>query len=403
MAGLARSMCFCVGGERACIAARTRSDGAMSDQIHGSVHPGFEPVRAAFAANFAADQELGAAFAVYRDGELVVDLWGGHADRKRERAWTRDTLVPVFSTTKPIAALVLSRLVDQGALDFEWPLALVWPEFAAHGKDRVTLAEALSHQSGAPGFVEPIDPDLWLDSTALAAALADLAPLWTPGTASGYHPLTYGYLAAEPARRADPAGRSLGQQLAQDICAPAQIDFHIGLADIHHDRVAEMQRPTTLPNLGDITPIKRAAFLTKWSSPTRGGADWKRAEIPSANGHGTARSVAKLYGVFANGGVLDGRPLMAPETFAAATRLRRAGPDLVLPFDLAWAAGILKNSRGFYGPNPNAFGHSGWGGSMGLADPDRRLSAAYVMNRQSNALMGDPRAMALIAALYACL
>ena len=191
-------------------------------------------------------------------------------------------------------------------------------------------------------------------------------------------------------------------RLAQDICAPAGIDFHIGLADNHHNRVAEMQRPTALPDLGEITPIKRAAFLTKWSSPTRGGADWKRAEIPSANGHGTARAVAGLYSVFAHAGALFGAPLMAGDTFAAATRERRSGPDLVLPFDLAWAAGVLKNSRGFYGPNPNALGHSGWGGSMGMADPDRRLSAAYVMNRQSNALMGDPRAMALIEALYRC-
>jgi CubicO group peptidase (beta-lactamase class C family) len=375
----------------------------MSDvTVHGTVRAGFEPVRDAFAANFAKGLELGAAFAAYQDNELIVDLWGGYAERTCDRPWTRDTIVPVMSTTKPIAALVAARLVDQGRLDYEQPLSAVWPEFAAYGKERVTLGEALSHQAGVPGFVDPIDPQLWLDSQGIAAALAGLAPLWPPGAVSGYHPISYGVLVGEPARRADPAGRSLGRQLAEDICGPAQIDFHIGLDEVNHDRVADMRRPQAMADLGGVTPIKHAAFLARWSSPARTSPAWRRSELPAANGHGSARAVAALYGVFAHEGELFGRTLMNRDVFQAATRLRRAGHDLVLPFDLAWAAGVLRNSLGLYGPNPRSFGHSGWGGSMGLADPDRRLSAAYVMNRQSNMLMGDPRPGALIHALYDC-
>jgi CubicO group peptidase (beta-lactamase class C family) len=316
--------------------------------------------------------------------------------------WTEHTLVPVYSTTKPIATLILARLIDAGTLFFDAPVAHVWPEFSAHGKDRVTVAQALSHQAGVPGFVDPIDPGLWLDPQALGEALAALKPLWLPGTAHGYHPLTFGYIAGELARRADAKGRSLGTQLREDIAEPNQIDFHIGLADAHHGRCAEIARPKELPDLGTMNEATRAAFGTPWSAPNRGGPEWRRVEIPSANGHGTALSTAKLYGIFANGGQLNGTEILSPAALAAMLKPRIRGADLVLPFDLAWSSGILANSNAFYGPNPNSFGHSGWGGSCAFADPDRNLSAAYVMNKQSNALMGDARSLALIAALYRC-
>lgn len=369
--------------------------------LQGYVAPGFEPVAEAFAEGLAG--ELGAGFAATIEGETVVALWGGFADRAQTTPWAPDTLVPVYSTTKPIAAITLARLIDTAGLSFEAPVASLWPAFAAQGKGAVTIAQALSHQAGVPGFVEPIDPALWLDPPALAEQLAALAPLWPPGTQSGYHPLTYGYLAGEIARRADPAGRTLGAQLRAEITGPAGVDFWIGLPDAHHARCAEIARPRDLPQLGPITPEKRAAFLTKWAAPDRGGPDWRRAEIPSANGHGTALSVAQLYAILANDGRLGARAILSKAALAALVAVRCQGPDRVLPFDLTWAAGVLINSNGFYGPNPAALGHSGWGGSCGLADADRRLSAAYVMNRQSNALMGDPRAMRLIAALYGCL
>jgi CubicO group peptidase (beta-lactamase class C family) len=367
----------------------------------GAVAPGFEAVAEAFAQNFEDGAELGAGFAATLEGETIVDLCGGYADRKKERLWDADTLTPVYSTTKGIAALVIARLVDAGALDYEQPVADVWPEFAANGKDAITLAQMLSHQAGLCGFKEPIDPALWLDPPALAAALAPLEPLWEPGTRSGYHPLTWGYLAGEVVRRA--TGKSLGQHLADDFCEPHGIDFWIGLPDDEHERCAEIQKPKDAPQLGDITELKRIAFLTKWSAPDRGGALWRRIEIPSANGHGTALAVAQLYGVYANSGVLNGETVIGRDAFRALTKVRIDNDDLVLPYRVQFAAGPMHNGPGLYGPNPETLAHSGWGGSMGLGDPGHRLSAAYVMNKQAHHLQGDPRARRLIAALYECL
>jgi CubicO group peptidase (beta-lactamase class C family) len=193
------------------------------------VAKGFEPVLAAFETNFAEGLELGAGFCAVVEGEVVVDLVGGYADRAKTKAWTSETLVPIYSTTKPIAAMVLARLQDQGKLSFDDPIGWLWPEFTAHGKD-VTIAQALSHQAGVPGFVDPIDPALWLNPPALAAALAQLEPMWPPGTANGYHPLTYGYIAGELALRAQ--GTTLGTQLRGEICAPLGLDFWIGLISI---------------------------------------------------------------------------------------------------------------------------------------------------------------------------
>ena len=364
------------------------------------VAPGFEPVLLAFEANFAQDLELGAGFCALVEGEIVVDLVGGFADRAKTIPWTDQTLVPVYSTTKPVAAMVLARLQDQGKLSFDDPIGWLWPEFTANGKN-VSIAQALSHQAGVPGFVDPIDPALWLNSPALAAAVAKLVPMWKPGTASGYHPLTYGYIAGELAMRAQ--GTTLGKQLRDDICGPLNIDFWIGLPDEHHGRCAEMSRPKAMPMLEPITEESRVAFLTKWSSPDRGGAEWRRAEIPSANGHGTSRAVATLYGVFANNGKIGETQVISSQTMVDFTKARIKGVDLVLPFEIEWAAGVMRNSNLIYGDNPATLCHSGWGGSGGFGDPDRRVSGAYVMNKQTPALMGDERAKRLWSALYACL
>ncbi len=369
--------------------------------ITGFTAHGFEPVREAFEANFAEDKELGAGFAVYLDGALVVDLCGGFADRRKEQAWTDTTIVPVYSTTKPIAALVLASIIDALPAGYETPVADLWPEFGANGKDQVTLAQMISHQAGLPGFTEPIDPALWLDPPACAAALAPLAPLWPLGSAHGYHPLTWGYLIGEVVRRID--GRSLGTILREDIAGPAGIDFQIGTPEPDHARVAEIMRPRQLPDLGEINEATKAAFLTKWSAPDRGGAIWREIEIPSANGIGTASAVAALYGIYAHGGELNGQRVISEAAFDALTTSRVKGQDLVLPYVTEFAAGVMRNNLGLYGPNPETLCHSGWGGSLALGDPDRRMSAAYVMNRQSNSLQADPRATRLVQALYGCL
>jgi CubicO group peptidase (beta-lactamase class C family) len=372
-------------------------------EIRGVCPPAFEAVRETFAAHFDAGLELGARFALAIEGEIVVDLMGGWADRAATRPFSEDTLCSVFSTTKAMAALMAATLVDAGALAYDQPAADLWPEFAGAGKGAVTVGQALSHQAGLPGFLAPMAPADWFDFGLIDEKLAAAAPMWSPGTASGYHPVTFGYLAGELFRRA--SGRNLGPALAEDVARPFGLDLWLGLPDSEHARCAEMKKPPAMPKLGPLTDAKRAAFLTPWSSP--GGvslADWRRAAIPSVTGHATAPALARMMAIFACDGVLDGRRVLSAATVREATRPRVKGADLVLPYDLAWGAGLMRNEGiHIYGPGEETVGHSGWGGSCAFADPARRVSGAYVMNRQSAELIADARAMALIEAAYTAL
>lgn len=375
----------------------------MTPEIHGFCPARFADVRAAFEANFAAGQELGARFALVQRGELVVDLWAGFADRQRTKPFDERTLTPVFSTTKAVAALLIARLVDAGKLDYAQPVADVWPQFAQAGKQAITVEQVMSHQEGLSGFPDEMEPSLWFDWDAVCAKLAAMAPLWPPGTASGYHPITFGYLAGEIFRRVD--GRTMGTALREDLAGPFGLDLWIGLPDAEHGRVADLQRPNGLPNFGEINTATKAAFLTPWSSPAgRGQAEWRRIEIPSANGHATAPALARLIGALANDGWLDGETILSPALIAEASRERIHGQDLVLPFVMSWGAGFMRNSAvKVWGPGEQTFGHSGWGGSCAFADPQTGLAGAYVMNKQSTDLIGDARARRLIEAAYAAL
>ncbi|MGH7023988.1 MAG: serine hydrolase domain-containing protein [Caulobacteraceae bacterium] len=368
--------------------------------VRGFCPLAFEAVRAAFVANFEDGLELGARFAMAIEGEIVVDLMAGFADRAATTPFGEDTLTPVFSTTKAMAAMMIARLVGEGRLSYDQRLAELWPEFAAAGKGAVTLGEALSHQAGLPGFVEPMAASDWFDTDLIARKLAAMAPLWPPGTASGYHPVTFGYLAGEVFRRVD--GRELGAALAEDLARPFGLDLWIGLPEAEHGRCAQTRKPPAMPDLGPLTEVKRVAFLTPWASP--GGvslAEWRRAAIPSVTGHSTAPALARMMAILACDGRLDGQPFLTPDAAREAARARVRGTDLVLPFDLAWGAGFLRNEGlAIYGPGQQSVGHSGWGGSCAFADPERQLSGAYVMNRQSPALIGDPRAVRLINAAY---
>jgi CubicO group peptidase (beta-lactamase class C family) len=375
----------------------------MTTEIHGLCPDRFAGVRAAFEANFAASQELGARFSLVQAGEVVVDLWAGFADRQRTRPFDERTLTPVFSTTKAIAALLIARLVDAGKLDYGQPVADVWPEFAEAGKAAITVEQVMSHQEGLSGFPDEMEPSLWFDWDAVCAKLAAMAPLWPPGSASGYHPITFGYLAGEIFRRVD--GRTMGAALREDLAKPFGLDLWIGLPDAEHGRVADLQRPNGLPNFGEINAATKAAFLTPWSSPAgRGQAEWRRIEIPSANGHATAPALARLMGALTGDGWLDGETILSPALIAEASRERIRGQDLVLPFVMSWGAGFMRNSAvKVWGPGEQTFGHSGWGGSCAFADPQTGLAGAYVMNKQSTDLIGDARAKRLIEAAYAAL
>jgi CubicO group peptidase (beta-lactamase class C family) len=377
----------------------------MSIEIHGHVAPGFEPVRDAFEANFAERGEIGAAFCFIQDDETLVDIHGGHADRKQTAPWTEQTIVPVFSTGKAITALTVAWLVDQGRLDYDAPVAEIWPEFAQAGKGEVTLAQMLSHQAGLPGYPEEMEPSDWFDRERMEERFAAMAPMWPLGEGTGYHPISFGVLADAVVRRADEHGRTVGRILKDVIAGPRGIDFQIGVPESDHARAAEHVLPPRAPNLGKMNAEKEAAFLKPWSSPgRRGTAAWRSAELPAANGHGTAQALARLMAVFATEGLLDGERLVSRETVEAALKRRASGQDRVLPFDLAYAAGVMINrDSGHYGPEASTVGHYGFGGSCAFADPERAISGSYVMNRQMDVLVGDERATALITAAYGCL
>jgi len=371
--------------------------------IHGVCAPGFEAVREAFAANFTDApeglDEQAARFSVVIEGEAVVDLWGGWADTAKTTPFTDATLTSVFSTGKAVMALLMATAVEAGQVDYDQTVASLWPAFGAAGKQDVTVAQLMSHQAGLPGFSEAVEPSIWFDAPAVLDRLAAQAPMWAPGTASGYHPITVGYLANEVYRRA--TGRTMGQALRQDF---SDLDLWIGLPESEHGRAAQMRKPTAAPSLGVIDPIKQAAFLDRGSAPGgRGSTEWRKMEIPSANLHGTALGLARMMGVVANGGALDGRSVLSAGTLEQLTRERIHGPDKVLPYTISWAAGLMRNDGlKVFGPG-EALGHYGWGGSMAMADPSQRLSAAYVMTRQSPHLIGDPRPRRLLEALYGAL
>jgi CubicO group peptidase (beta-lactamase class C family) len=371
--------------------------------VEGICPPRFAAVREAFAANFEAGLELGARFALAIDGEIVVDLMAGVADRAQTRPFGPDTLTPVFSTTKAMASLMIAWLVSRGRLDYRTSVADLWPTFQEGGKDAITVDQALSHQAGLCGLEGPMAPADWFDWDGVCARLAAMSPLWPPASASGYHPVTFGYLAGEMFRRVE--GRTLGDALAQEIARPLGLDLWIGLPASEHARCADVRRPPAMPDLGEMTEPKRLAFFTPWASP--GGvsqARWREAQIPSANGHATAPALASLMAILACDGRLGGREVLAPGVAALATAPRIDGPDLVLPYAMSWGAGFIRNEGlWIYGPGAQTFGHSGWGGSCAFADPERRVSGAYVMNRQSAELIADSRARRLIEAAYQAL
>ena len=277
----------------------------------GFVAPGFERVRDAFDAGLA--EELGAGFAAVRDGEVVVNLWGGWADRERDAALgARHDRAGVFDHERRRARWCMALAGRSRRARLRRADATVWPAFGAHGKDKVTIAQTLAHQAGVPGFLEPIDPDLWLDPPACAAAIAALAPIWPPGSASGYHPMTWGYIAGELAQRA--SGRSLGTILREDICAPLGIDFQIGTPESEHHRARRDEEADARAAISAKSRRRaKPRSYTKWAAPTRGSTQWRKIEIPSANGHGTALAVARLYEAYATGGQISTATACSPK------------------------------------------------------------------------------------------
>ena len=370
--------------------------GTTEITIAGHCADRFSAVRDAFAANFALNDELGASFSVTLGGEVVVDLHGGWADPARSRPWRADTVVNVWSTTKGVHAACYAMAADRGLFSYDQPVADFWPEFAAEGKAAVTIGQLLSHQAGLCGFTTPAsEPELLEDGAA--ARLVAQAPIWEPGSASGYHALSIGILGTELFRRIE--GRSIKQFVAKEIAGPFELDFTVGLPAGQEHRCAELVPPPASPvDPASFTPAQIAAL---GNPPLRAGfamtPEWRAADLPSAGGHGTARAVACIYAKL----IAPQDALVSAATLAEATRQRIRNVDLVLGIECDWAAGFLRNSSGVFGPTEAAFGHTGWGGSFAFADPETGLTLAYTMNRMDANLRDDARAKALIGAVYA--
>jgi len=376
-------------------------------KVHGRCDPRFDRLREVFEQSFEAG-EVGASVAVTLDGEAVVELWGGCADPERTRPWQRDTLAYVASTTKGPTAACLHQLSDRGRVDLDAPVARYWPEFAQAGKQDVPVHMLLSHRVGLPAIRRNLPRGADRDWDVMVEALAAEEPWWEPGKQHGYHALTYGFLVGEVVRRVD--GRSLGRYWREELAAPLGLDFQIGLDDAELARCAEMiplprdadRNPMLKLTKRRDTPVARAFTNPPISAGSINSEATRRAEIPAANGHGTAAAVSRFYGMLARGGELDGVRLLSPEAIERATREQACGPDAVLlGMPTRFGLGFMLTHRLVrFGRGPHNFGHPGMGGSIGFADPDARLGFGYVMNRMQQGFVGDARGFALIRAVY---
>jgi CubicO group peptidase (beta-lactamase class C family) len=385
--------------------------------IMGSCDDRFAGVRDALANNFRAHDELGAAVAIALDGRLVVDIWAGWMNQDRSNPWQRDTLVDVFSVGKAMAALCVLVLVERGQLDLEEPVSRYWPEFGAHGKSEVTLRSLLAHRAGVPAIRRPLPALVMYDWDLMAAALAAEEPWWQPGSTHGYHVNTFGFLVGEVVRRV--SGESIGAFFRREVASRLDADFHFGLGAEHDHRTAEYVFAERSPEsvageeenpLAEIDEDRRFLLSRAYLNPpglsglgTVNTRAWRAAEIPSANGHATARAVARIYSALACGGVADGIRLLEPETIEEAVAESSSGTDFVLGRPSRFGLGFqLTQPERPLGPNPRSFGHFGLGGSLGFADPDAGLAFGYTLNR-SGPRWQNPRNRALIEAAYASL
>ena len=400
-------------------------DGQSRDggiEIGGTVAPGFEGVREAFARNFAEHGEVGAGFSLVHDGRTVVDLWGGVADAATGAPYSDDTLQLVFSTTKGATAVCANLLAQRGELDVEAPVTEYWPEFGQAGKGEVPVRWLLGHRAGLPyvnGSIELAECLAW---DPVVEALAAMEPLWEPGTAHGYHAVTYGWLVGEVVRRI--SGRSLGRYFADEVAGPLGLEFWIGLPADQEPRVAPLTNRGVGPaeegaedeGVNDlVSQIEQFLGPDSMLVLALGGAssmpfvgtgvfnrpDVRAAEIPAANGVTNARSLARMYAALIGPveGVSDG-PLLTPAQVKAAATTQTRGADKVLMFDTTFGLGFMTSSEFSPYGGPASFGHAGAGGSVGFADPENGLGFGYVMNRMMTNLSGDPRSRGLVAAAY---
>ncbi|MGC2998374.1 serine hydrolase domain-containing protein [Streptomyces sp. G35A] len=378
--------------------------------VHGTVAEGFEPVGEAFARNFETLGERGAAVAVYRDGRRVVDLWAGARDVDGTRPWERDTAQVVRSATKGVAAAVLLMLHQRGDLDLDAPVGHYWPEFKAHGKERVLVRHVLNHRAGLPVLDRPLTPREAADPSRAAEAMAAQAPVWEPGTDHGYHALTYGWLLDELVRRV--TGRGSGEWIASHVAGPLGLDLWVGLPDARAGRagrVGRIEGPEPSGGLrarpkrsvtdayADPSSLTRRAFAAITPFPDPNDPEFRAASLPAANGVATADGLARFYAALV--GPVDGVRLLDPATVGLARAEESAGPDRVLVVGTRFGLGYMLHGSASPLLGPGSFGHPGRGGSLGFADPETGIAFGYVTNGFRKTVTADPRAQALIRAV----
>ena len=347
------------------------------------------------------DREIGSSFAVYKNGKPIIDIWGGYSDKDRQNKWEKDTLATVWSTTKGVAAITLAYAYEKGLFDYEEKVSKYWPEFGCNGKEDITVGMLLSHQAGICGSNAESVEDYY-DQKIMANELALMKPLWEPGTASGYHSMTYGWLTSELILRV--SGKSLGNYFRSEIGDPNNIDFYIGLPEVEEYRVAEMvpfakesNESNNHPNEAQIASGRGPNLLKHQNT-----REWRAAEIPSANGQGCASGIAKLYSLVVTDE--ESKKILKDSTIDTMTKERITNRDLVLDVVTRWGSGFIMNMhKVIYGPEESSFGHSGWGGSCGFGDPINKIGISYVMNNMKNNFAADGRSLELINETYRCL
>lgn len=387
------------------------------NRIEGDVAEGFGGVADAFRSNFRWRGEVGAAVAVYRDGQQVVDLWGGWRDRRGGSRWASDTVVPVFSTTKGMSAAAMAVAHSRGMFDLEEPVASYWPEFAQHDKGHVTVRQLLAHEAGLAVIDQDLDLATIADPDALGAILAAQAPKWPPGTGHGYHAQTLGWYESQLIRRVDPARRPIGKFFADEVAGPLGAEFFIGVADeavlarlatfsgggrigaaLHAHRMPKrlllsMLNPRSMTARAFMNPKALAMNMSSINRP-----EVLRLEFPSMNGVGEVRAIAKVYNELATGGAKLG---LARATLDELETVVSPRFDEIFRLDSAFTMGFMKPFPILpFGATARSFGHTGLGGSFGFADPDIGLGYAYAMNRGGYSLPTDPREIALRHAVY---
>jgi CubicO group peptidase (beta-lactamase class C family) len=374
-------------------------------EIHGVCGDRFTAVRDALARHLDSGEELGASLVLDIDGDIVIDLWGGFRDQARTIPWSQDTITNVWSSTKTVTSLAALMLVDRGELDVDAPVARYWPEFGAQGKQDVLVRHLLSHASGVSGLDQPAVAEDLYDWQKATVRMAAQAPWWEPGTASGYHALNYGHLVGEVVRQI--SGQPLKQFVADEIAGPLGADFQIGAAESDWGRISDVVPPPPLPfdleAMGMDHPAVRTFTGPAVPAEEANTPGWRRADIGAANGHGNARSVARIMSVIARGGEVDGVRLLSQETIDLIFREQLHGIDLVLGIPLRWGIGYGLPQLDIlpWIPDEKICYWGGWGGSMTVMDVGRRMTISYMMNKMAPGIVGSDRSAEYGQKIYA--